>query len=273
MTRIERVIVALDAVSENRAAIDMAARLAARWRASLRGVFLEDTNLLRLAHMPFARQVSLGAGVETLTLQQAERQLRAFAERARRDLETAARRLGVAWTFDVVRDEAVAGIAGASATEFLVAGTASRPIGRHFRVEYHWWSRVAPAATSFLLAGRGWEPQGSIAVLLHSRDAGAERLLVAAAQLVEAGGGRLIVICPAELAAAEEFGTWLGERLATYGVPVEINIAPADPADFVRRIVDLDCRLIAIGADDARAQRDNLRRLVASLGCDVLVVR
>ena len=62
--RIERVVVALDAVSENRATIDTAARLAARWRARLHGVFVEDDDLLRLANLPFARQVSLGVGVE-----------------------------------------------------------------------------------------------------------------------------------------------------------------------------------------------------------------
>jgi nucleotide-binding universal stress UspA family protein len=273
MMRIERVIVALDAVSESHAAIDTAVRLAARWQAKLHGVFLEDDDLLRLANLPFARQVSLGAGVETLTPQQAERQLRAFAERARRDIERAARRLDVAWTFEVVRGEAAAGIAGASATDFLVAGTASRPIGRHFRVEYRWWSRIAHEETSFLLAAGGWEPQGSIAVLLHGRDEAAERLLTAAAQVAEASGGNLVVICPSELAAAEEFGAWLGERLEPYGAPVEIDIAAADPAAVIRRIAELGCRLVAIGADDARAQRENLRRFVASLGCDVLVVR
>ena len=79
---VERVVVALDAASENRAAIGAAARLAARWKARLHGVFVEDDDLIRLAHLPFARQVTLGIGVEPLTLQHAERQIRVFAERA-----------------------------------------------------------------------------------------------------------------------------------------------------------------------------------------------
>ena len=78
---IERIVVVLDAASENRAAIGTAARLAARWKVHLHGVFVEDDDLIRLADLPFARQVTLGFGVEPLDLQQAERQMRAYAER------------------------------------------------------------------------------------------------------------------------------------------------------------------------------------------------
>ena len=42
-------------------AIDTAARLAARWRVPLHGVFIEDEELIGLAGLPFARQVTLGA--------------------------------------------------------------------------------------------------------------------------------------------------------------------------------------------------------------------
>jgi hypothetical protein len=64
---IKRVVVSLDAASETAAAIDTAARLAARWRVPLHGLFIEDEELIGLAGFPFARQVSLGAGPEQLT--------------------------------------------------------------------------------------------------------------------------------------------------------------------------------------------------------------
>src|SRR5580704_10905661 len=129
---IERVVVALDAVSENRAAIDAAARLAARWKVRLQGVFVEDEDLLRLANLPFARQVSLGAGVEILTMPRAERQLRVFADRARRDVMAAARRHGAEASFEIVRATSGSGVAAVS-TDFVVAGSLTRPIGGHFR--------------------------------------------------------------------------------------------------------------------------------------------
>ncbi|HML11342.1 MAG TPA: universal stress protein, partial [Stellaceae bacterium] len=130
-TEIERVVVALDATSENRAAIETAARLAARWKAHLHGVFVEDDDLMRLARLPFARQVTFGLGVETLNLQQARRQMNAFAERTRSELSAAARRHHVEWTFEVVRDAAASGIGAAATTDFLVFGTATRPVGEH----------------------------------------------------------------------------------------------------------------------------------------------
>jgi hypothetical protein len=94
---INRVIVPLDAASETGAAIDTAARLAARWRVPLHGVFVEDEELIGLASLPFARQVTLGAGVEPLTKDRVEDHFRAFAERARREFAAAAERHDVKW--------------------------------------------------------------------------------------------------------------------------------------------------------------------------------
>jgi hypothetical protein len=269
---IERVVVALDAVSENRAAIEAAARLAARWKAPLHGVFVEDDDLLRFADLPFARQVSLGAGVETLTVRQAQRQLRVFAERARREISAAARRHGAEASFEIVRGTSTSGVAAAS-TDFVVAGPLTRPVGGHFRVESRWWSAVLPASASFLLTHRDWDPQESIVVLLHNRGPAAERLLDAAAHFAEHHGGRLAVICTQELIDDDGFEAWLGDHLARYAVRVEIDLAPSEPAALVGRIVALDCRVVAIGAGASHAHPDRLRDMVARISCDVLVVR
>ena len=50
--RIERVVVPLDAAAENRTAIETAARLAARAKVPLHGIFVEDEELLHLARLP-----------------------------------------------------------------------------------------------------------------------------------------------------------------------------------------------------------------------------
>jgi K+-sensing histidine kinase KdpD len=79
--QIGRVVIPLDAASEGATAIETAARLAARANAPLHGIFVEDEDLLRLANLPFARQVTFGAGTEQLTVERVELQLRAAAER------------------------------------------------------------------------------------------------------------------------------------------------------------------------------------------------
>jgi K+-sensing histidine kinase KdpD len=97
---IERIVVSLDAASENATAIDTAARLAAHWKAHLRGVFVEDEDLLNLASLPFARQVTLHSGAEPLAAEEVEGHLRVAAATARRALESAAARYGVRSSFE-----------------------------------------------------------------------------------------------------------------------------------------------------------------------------
>jgi K+-sensing histidine kinase KdpD len=93
---IERIFVSLDAVSENATAIDTAAHLAAHWKAHLHGVFVEDEDLLNLAGLPFARQITLHSGAEPLTAEEVERHLHAAAETARRALTAAANKSHIA---------------------------------------------------------------------------------------------------------------------------------------------------------------------------------
>jgi hypothetical protein len=269
---IERVVVALDATSESRTAIATAARLAARWKAHLHGVFVEDDDLIRLANLPFARQVTLGFGVERLSLQQARRQMHAFAGRARHELAAAAQRHHVEWSFEIVHDAAASRIGTAEVTDFLVFGTATRPIGGHFRVECRWWSMVEPGTSSLLLAHRDWR-EGTVVAVLDDRGPASERLVAVAAQLAEAGSGALTLICAPELAGEPGFKIWLDDSLAGLAVEAELDLAPTEPVALTRRIAQLNCRIVALASGTPHARPEQLRALIAKLACDVLVVR
>jgi hypothetical protein len=268
---VERVVVALDTASENRTAIATAARLAARWHAPLHGIFVEDDDLIRLARLPFARQVTLGAGVEAFNLQQARRQMRAFAERARQEVTAAAIRHGLEWSFEILHDSASTRLGAVHATDFLVCGATTRPIGGHFRVDCRWWSAADPDASSLLLAHRDWR-EGAVAILLEDRDPVSERLIAAAVQLAQAHGGRLTVICSPKLANSPGFKAWLDERLSDHTVTAELDIAPVESAALSRRIVELGCHVIALASGAPHARPERLRELVATSACNVLVV-
>lgn len=267
---VDRIVVALDATSENRAAIGTAARLAARWHASLHGVFFEDDDLIRLAGLPFARQVTIGFGAERFDIQQAQHQLRAFAERARQDLAASARRHGVAWTFDIARGDTAGGLSAEG--DFFVACTATRPIGGHFRVECRWWSATESGPATRLLAHREGDPHDVVAALLRGEDAAGARLLAAALSLAEANDARLAVICSVSLADEPGFKTWLDQRLAGHQVEVDLELVP-EGAPPQRRITELHCRFVALAAGSEEASPERLRALVTALACDVLVVR
>jgi hypothetical protein len=273
---VERIVVALDTTSENRAAIATAARLAARWKAHLHGVFVEDDDLIRLAHLPFARQVTIGFGAQSLDLPQARRQMRVFAERARQALAAVAARHGVEWSFEIMPPEVSSG--GAQWTgDFLVACTTTRPIAGHFRVECRWWGAAESGPSTRLLAHHAGDPDGAVAALIRDHGEPAERLLAAALRLAEANDAPLAVICPPDLAKSAGFKAWLdhqlaGHRRGGHAVETTLELVP-DAANLHRLIAGLRCRLVAIeaGADEARPEQ--LRELLAKIACDVLVVR
>jgi nucleotide-binding universal stress UspA family protein len=269
---IDRIVVPLDATSEHHTAIDTAARLAARAKAPLHGVFVEDEDLLNLASLPFARQVTPGAGSEPFTTESIELHLRAQADRARRELFAAAQQHRVKCTFEIVRGASELAVSGASERDLVVAGGMTRPVG-HFRVESRWWSSIGAATGPFLLARHAWSAAGGVVMLLRDRGPAAIRLLDVAAQMAETGGGILTVICPPAVAGSEGFERWITDQVAGHSVRLQIEVAPAGAAALHRRIGELDCQLLAIEAGLAEGRPDRLRELVERFACDILVVR
>lgn len=119
---IRRILMALDASASGLAAMETAALLASRMEAELLGLFVEDANLLRLAALPFAREVSFfPAGTRRLDSAGMERALRAQASRAEAALLEAADRQRVRCSFRVVRGEVTAQLLAAVRDIELVA--------------------------------------------------------------------------------------------------------------------------------------------------------
>lgn len=268
---IARVVVPLDAASETGNALAVAARLAAYAGVPLHGVFVEDEDLLRLARLPFVRHVMAEADLEPPSVEAIAQQLRAAAERARRELAAAARRNRVEWSFEVVRLAAEAPLVAASEGDLVVAGALSRPIGRHFRVEWRWWSFVERVSGPLLLAGHEGSAGGLVATIVHDRSAGSQRLLDMAARLAAAAGGALVVLRPPQLAEEPGFSAWVAEQAAPYSVRCRIAPLPEDPVELERRLGALGSRLLAVHAA-AEGRPERLRALFGRLACDILVV-
>ena len=271
--RIERVVVPLDAAAENRTAIDTAARLAARAKALLHGVFVEDEELLSAAGLGFTRQSTLGAAAEPFTPERTALQLRAAAERARRDLAAVAEQRRLTWSFEVVRGPAERVFDSTTERDLVVAGGLTRPVAGHFRVASRWFASVEAAPGPFLLARHAWETEGGVVTLLLGRDPRSARLLEAAAQIADARGSNLTVLSPPPVAGAAGFEAWVAEQLSAYTVQWRIEIAPAEPALDDRQIAALGCRLLAVAATEADRIAGELGDLARRFAYDILVVR
>jgi hypothetical protein len=269
---IKRVVVSLDAASETGTAIDTAARLAARWRVPLHGIFIEDQELIGLAGLPFARQVTLGTGLEPLTREHVEDHFRAFAERVRRELTAAADRHGVKWLFEIVRGPLAANALGGE-DDFVVAGAVTRPIGGHFRISSPCWSWTATITRPFLLAQREWESGGSVFTLLRRRSPRSARMLAIAAQIAAFGGSSLTVAGTPDLAGSDDFAAWVAGLLEGHSLNLQTAPVAPQPAALRQRIIDLDCRLLVLEAAEHDPGSDDLRDLAEHLACDVLIIR
>jgi hypothetical protein len=198
-----RIVVALDTGEPDRAQLERLSRLASNLDAELEAVFVEDTDLLDLADLPFTREYRFASRrLESISLDRLEQELNAAAKRAEQMLsrETALRR--VPWHFRVWR--------GSLERELLAALQADvLEIGRTAR-------RAAPIRG---LAGT--------TVWFEDTPAG-HRALATAAMLTAGNGGELTVAGTGPPTALEA---------AARRVLAELAQAPAAPAVIAVEIV------------------------------------
>ena len=86
---VKRILIALDPSRRGQSALQAAAHLAAGTGAELAGLFVEDINLLRLAGLPFARELGMLAdAADLLVMAKSEHLVRFASSRPQRRPET-----------------------------------------------------------------------------------------------------------------------------------------------------------------------------------------
>jgi nucleotide-binding universal stress UspA family protein len=181
---IRRILVALDASQPSLAALEAAVELATRLRAELLGLFVEDVNLLRLAGLPFAREIHLpSATIRPINGPTLERELHAWAARVRQILAAAASQARVDWSFRVVRGHVAPEVlAAAQEADLLSLGVASGPLTRHRHLGSTARLVAAESPRTVLLLQQG-EKLGRSIVAVYDGSVIARRALVLAARI------------------------------------------------------------------------------------------
>lgn len=211
-----RLVVALGASRASLATLGTWADLAARLRADLAGLFVEDADLMRMAGLPFARVVGFGSVVRTFDAETYERLLRSAQAEARALLETLARERSLAWSFRAVR--------GAVATT-LVANVES---GDLVVLEH---AVFGAAAVHALRAGGASvlylrpDVQRGREVFVVASD-GEDPALAAAAQLAAASGRRLTILVRGDGPERERAAAASAARVVPAGLPVRVLDVP-----------------------------------------------
>ncbi len=217
--KIRRILVALDASSHSFSALAAAAELAAELEAELLGLFVEDIELLKVAELPYERQIVSFSGVlRDLDKAGLEQELRLQAGRARRALEAAAKHSKVRWSFRVTRGAVVTEVlAAASVSDLITLGKTgwSRPGKRGLGATAR--TVLAQASGSVLLLERDIDLSHPLMVLFDSSQAVAG-LDLAAAILHGKEDGLLVLIPGAASEDAERLQAAASERLKSLGV-------------------------------------------------------
>ena len=249
-----RIVIGLDTSFLTRDALSLAARLAASMDARLKGIFVEDENLLALSSLPFAREVSFSGQVRELDPERMLRAMRAQAESARRVLARVAAEAHVDWSFDVRRGRPLSSIAaGARADDTLVIRSASAPSGEVGRTVR---AATLDAHADVLLVARGVGLKGAFAAA--SAPAGIARRCIAS---VDEGAS------PGESCTA--FAETLAARI---GVPFRrLDARGRSPADIAAAAKAAGIGLLIVNAawlgDD-----EDAARLSAAAGCPMLLL-
>lgn len=128
----EYILVALDASPHSEAALVAAAELAAVLHLELRGLFVEDVNLLHLSGLPFGLEIgSFTAKARRLDAHNLEREFRIQATLLRKIMADVAGQRRVSWSFQVVRGGVTSELlAASSAARMLSLGRAGRNPGK-----------------------------------------------------------------------------------------------------------------------------------------------
>lgn len=278
--RFRRVVVAFDWGSENVGAVEAATTLAARLRAELRAMFVEDIDLVRLAEHPRLCAFStLSASGRDLTAEHLKRVLKLRLSRSQAAIEEAAARRQIKCAFEVRRGRLLTEAFSATTDDDLVIVSWEPAAGSPWGGSRTPPSVVARAlsearARSVLLLHPATPTAGPVLVAYDDTDA-AKAALAAAAQIADQDGGVIeVALLSGRPSAADAWARSITNALA--GSPIGVNFVHLPHSSlegFCRLATRQRASLLVVGADLALAHDDGGRRALEGVGCSVLLVR
>ncbi len=190
----KRILVTLDQSGYGISVLRVAAGMAAKLQGELLGLLVEDINLIRLAELPFSREVNLfEEGGYHLCLDSLEKQLRSQAERLRHNLASIAGQQKIPWSFRLARGRLAAEImAVMREVDVLIMGQMQGLFPQPLRLSST-LSERRPLPANDLLTQGFRQP----IMVFYNGSLSSGRALKTAALLVRKNGERLIVILPA----------------------------------------------------------------------------
>ncbi|MGE5539668.1 MAG: universal stress protein [Gemmatimonas sp.] len=270
---VQRIVVALDPSGHGIAAIEQAMAIASRLQATVRAVFVEDVDLLRIASHPAARHVSFSGASVHIDATGGEALVRAQAREIRAVLARLTEEYGLTPELTVVRGRVVDQvIAAAAQADLLLIGWSSVP--RHLRDRPGSTARsiAATSRAPVLVLKRGTRILDGPVAVVFDGSAGSDRALALASAL---DGLRPIVV----LATGAESDTDIARlteraRAATPDATFVVEpVRRATPVAVAAAAARRRCALVTIAADARLFEDGGCAAALDVFDCPVLIAR
>jgi len=275
-TGIKRILIALDAGEFSRSALLTAGELARQLQTELEAVFVEDDNLLRLAELPFARELMPGRHESRrLTLTSMQHQMAAQARRLRQLVEATSQQSRVSTGFRILHGSISTELQQATQRmDLLILGKRAHSLKQIPRLGQVALDLLAGANCDVLLLQHGANISGPVAVLYADADR-SQRALQLAFRLAQDRHDRLSVIYPAVDDATQETRQAQVNLLArTYAVNVEHSLLHANTSDAVLDAIDQGkSRMLIMQAGTGPFMADATSTIIQQSPVPVIIMR
>jgi nucleotide-binding universal stress UspA family protein len=272
---------ALDSGYEDVSSVEAAAALAARLRAELFGLFVEDIDLVHLAELPEVSTYSmLSAGGRRLAADQLKRVLRMQLVRSRQAIEEAAARRKIKCAFQIRQGRLVAEVLTVAGTsDLVVVGWSKEGISMPWAT-----TRMAPVATAQAVAETAarsvllLRPEGAVGgpvLIAYDGSDEARQALAAAAEVADEDGGMIeVALLTGRLDQAETWQRDVAATLADVGAAVKYVHMPKAGLDDLCKVAEREgASLMVLGADLVLKKNEPGRRILERVRCSVLMLR
>lgn len=273
--RIRRILVALDGSRQSLAALETAVSLAAEVEAELVGLFVEDINLLRLADLPFAREVRFfSTTTQQLDSRRMQAEMRARATQARRALTAAAKEAEVRASFRVVRGQVTPEVLTAAIeADLLMLGRVSRPLTRRVRLGSTARAAAVKAPRSVLLMRHRVGSAQPMMVTYDGTDWG-RRTLETAVRLARSNSPITILLLADSAEEAEALQEETAALLEERNLSAEYRwLERANVQNLARAVETAQCGLMVLGGEKIQLTEQTTQALVDTIDCSIMLVR
>lgn len=254
-----RIALLLGGGETTRSVLELLTQLAWNRSTEALGIFIEDSNLLRLAQMPFSRELCRVTHAERpLERAEIERQLRIQARTAKQAFESAATQAGIAHSFHTRRGSLTTLLQQAvQEMDLMILGPARR------------LRQLSEPVSLSAIAHHSRQP----VVVLYDGSDSAKRALLAARQLAESGERKLSVLVTSENREIAIELQHQAEQILD-GLPARYRFTTAnDIATLLEKCHEERAGTLVLGVSDPLLQHQSLQELSDRLECPALLVR